>query len=157
MNSAETTRFLKSQVALFRDFPPERLQTLVDGSRVTTYEPHEAIIRFGDEGHFLGIMLDGSAGVSYTDDDGEIHRLGELKTADVFGEISLMTGDKTTADVYGAVRCTVLLVPQTLFLAHIVTFPPAVMHLSRMVTERLRSTYSERGRTDCSLGIQTER
>ena len=132
MNAAETTQFLKSQVALFKDFPLERLQILVEGSQVSTYEPHEAIIKFGDEGHFLAIMLDGSAEVSYTDDDGEIHRLAELKTGDILGEISLMTGDKTTADVHGTVRCRALLIPHTLFLSQIVTFPPAVIYLSRM-------------------------
>ena len=143
---AEITQFLSSKVSLFSNFPPVRLQKLVEGAKVTTYEQHEGIIKFGDEGHFLGIMLDGSAKVSYTDDNGEIHPLGEMKTGDVFGEISLMTGDKTTADVNATARCKVLLIPQTLFLEQIVTFPPAVMHLSRMVTERLRNTYSEKGR-----------
>jgi acetate kinase len=144
--NSEIAEFLSSKVSLFSNFPPDRVQKLVEGSRVITCEQHEAIIQFGDEGHFMGVMLDGSANVSYTDDHGEEHTLGEMKSGDIFGEISLMTGDKTTADVHATVRCKVLVIPQTLFLSQIVTFPPAVMHLSRMVSERLKNTYSERGR-----------
>ena len=144
---AEITRFLSSRVSLFGNFPPERLQKLIEGARVATYEQHEALIKFGDEGRFLVIMLDGNARVSYTDDNGETHTVGQVEAGDILGEISLMTGDKTTADVNATVRCRVLLIPQALFLEQIVTFPPAVMHLSRMVTERLRKTYSETGRT----------
>jgi len=70
-----------------------------------------------------------------------------LKVGDILGEIALMTGDKTMANVIGATRCTVLIVPQHLFSTVLITHPPAVAHLSRLIVNRLKVfSYDEKGR-----------
>jgi acetate kinase len=138
MDLAKIIEFLKNQVALFKGFPDARLKELAEGSRVTTFEPKEAIIRFGEEGRFLGILLDGEAEVSVTDDSGEKHHIGMLKPGDIFGEMSLMTDDKTMADVIGATRCKVMLIPQSLFSTILITHMPALKHLSKTISERLK-------------------
>jgi len=126
--------FLKQNVTLFREFDDARISQLVEGSRQLTVEPNEAVIEFGEEGRFLGVMIDGTAEVSVVDDGGKRHKLSELKTGDIFGEMSLLTGDKTVADVIGITRCTVLLVPEQLFSRVCITFPPAIKYLSRLLT-----------------------
>ena len=147
MSSADIVEFVKNQVPLFRGFSDTRLGELVEGSRVITFEPNEAIIEFGEEGRFLGIVLNGEAAVSVTDDSGKRHHIGTLSPGDIFGEMSLMTGDKTMADVIGATRCKALLIPQNLFSTILVTHPPAVAYLSKRIVERLRVfAYDESGR-----------
>jgi acetate kinase len=147
MNSADIVEFLQNQVALFRGFPEDRLKELVEGSRVLTFEPNEAIIEFGDEGRFLGVLLDGEAQASVTDDSGVRHTIGELRPGDIFGEMSLMTGDKAMADIIGARRCKALLVPRNLFSTILITHPPAVPFLSKTIVERLKVyAYDEGGR-----------
>ena len=147
MSSADIVKFLEKQVALFRGFPEDRLKQLVEGSRVLTFEPNEAIIEFGDEGRFLGVLLDGEAQASVTDDSGARHSIGTLSPGDIFGEMSLMTGDKTMADIIGVTRCKALLVPRNLFSTILVTHPPAVAYLSKTIVERLKIyAYDESGR-----------
>jgi acetate kinase len=131
---------LKEDVPLFRDFPPEALATLVKGSRVTTFESGEAIIEFGDEGRFLGVLLAGEAEVSVADDDGRRRRLATLAPGELFGEMSLMTGDRTMADVIGVTPCTALVVPRALFASAIVSQPSAIKVLSKTITERARQS-----------------
>lgn len=151
MNQSDVIEFLKSRVQLFRGFPPARLNELVEGARITTFEQNEAIIEFGEEGHFLAILLDGEAEPSVTDDSGEKRRVGALKQGDIFGEMSLMTGDKTMADVIAVTRCTVLLIPQSLFSATLINHPPAIKYLSKMISDRLRKSADDENQRDLAL------
>jgi acetate kinase len=148
MDSLDIVAFLKSQVEFFKDFPDDRLKELVQGSHVTTFEPNEAIIACGEEGRFMGIILDGTAEASVTDDSGAKHQISLMETSDIFGEISLMTGDRTVADVIGVTRCKALLIPQDLFSRILITHPPAIRYLSKTISERLRVFARERTMLD---------
>jgi acetate kinase len=130
--------FLQNKVVLFKDFPPLKLEELVNGSQVTTFEANEAIIKFGEEGWFIGVLLEGIAKAAYTDDSGQMHQLGTIKPGDFFGEMAVMTGDKRMADIIGVMRCKALLIPQALFSTLLLVHPPAVRYLSKIITERLR-------------------
>lgn len=138
MDVSPVMEFLRSSVDLFSDFPESPLRTLVERSRITTFEPSEAIIRFGQEGRFLGILMGGEALASVTDDNGDVRVLGSMHPGDVFGEMSLMTGDKTTADVIGTTRCKVLQIPPDVVMNVLVTHSPALKKLSRTISDRLR-------------------
>ncbi|MBF0117414.1 MAG: acetate/propionate family kinase [Desulfobacterales bacterium] len=138
MQPNELSVFLKSNTELFSQFPDDKLLKLIQGSRFTIYEPNESIIEFGEEGYFLGVIIDGQAEVSTIDDTGEKHSINVLKPGDLFGEISLMTGDKTAANVIGLTPCSILLMPQTLFSSIIMTFPPAIRLLSKTITDRMK-------------------
>jgi acetate kinase len=139
-------KFLLEKVPLFKGFPGDRLKELVDESRVITFEPHEAVIEFGEKGNFLGILLSGEAEVSVTDDSGKMHRIDVLKTGDIFGEMSIMTGDKTIADIIGITRCEALLIPQNVFTTTLISHPPAITFLSKTISERLkRFAFDEKG------------
>ena len=59
-----TQTFLKEQVALFQDFSAERLQQLVDGSRVASFEANEAIAHRGEEATHFGVVLSGTVAAS---------------------------------------------------------------------------------------------
>ncbi len=143
MDKPAIINFLKNEVPLFQGFPEARLQELVEGSRLSTYEPNEAAIRFGEEGRFLGVILQGESEASVTDDRGDKHRVGLLKPGDIFGEMSLMTGDKTMADVIGITSCQALLIPSSLFSTILITHPPAVKYLSKTISERIKQSARE--------------
>jgi len=138
MDPSDVVSFLRAKVALFRDFPEDRLRALLEGSRIAAFEPHEPIIEFGGEGRFLGVLLEGEAEVSVTDDTGQRHRVAILKAGDIFGEMALLTGDRTVADVIGHTRCRAVIVPQALFSAVLVTHPPAIKVLAKSLAERSR-------------------
>jgi acetate kinase len=150
MTEQDVRAFLRKSVPLFAGFPAERIAELVAGSRHITFEPNEAILSFGEEGRFLGVMLEGEAEVSVTDDGGQKHRVAVLKSGEVFGEMSLMTGDRTTADVIGLVHSAALLIPHELFSTILITNPAAVKHLSKTISERLKRS-AERHEAESAL------
>ena len=63
---------------------------------------------------------------------------GGFLSGDVFGEMSLLTGDNTVADVIAGNRCFVLLIPQEVFNTRILVNPKAIAYLSRLLAERTR-------------------
>jgi acetate kinase len=136
MESQELFIFLREKVELFKDFPEPRIRELIDGSRVTTFEGNEAVIEFGEEGRFLGVLLSGRAEAAVTDNTGRKIRLSVLEPGSIFGEISLMTGNQTIASIIGISRCEALLIPQQLFSTVLITYPPAIRFLSRAMAQR---------------------
>ncbi|MBD3346817.1 MAG: acetate/propionate family kinase [Chitinivibrionales bacterium] len=136
MNNSILMGFLLQNVPLFTGFSEEKIQKLIDHSRVTTFEGKEAVVEFGEEGRFLGVILEGTAEVSVTDNTGKKYKVAILEPGDIYGEMSLMTGDKTVADVIGITRCKTLLIPQTLFSSMVITHPPAIRYLSKLIARR---------------------
>ena len=70
MEPQDLFAFLREKVELFKDFPEPRLKELLAGSRVTTFEGNEAVIEFGEEGRFLGVLITGQAEAAVTDNTG---------------------------------------------------------------------------------------
>jgi len=85
--------FLKEKVDALREFSAERLQALVDGSRVGSFEANEAIMHCGAEATHFGVVLSGAVHVSRLGDGGARQTLGRLQTGATFNEMALMTGD----------------------------------------------------------------
>ena len=124
---------------LFKGFSPEQLENLVAQSHLREFEPGAHIIRFGQPGRFLGIMVEGEAEAVVPADAGGPRRLGLVRKGDVLGEMSLLTGEPTNADVVALAKSLVLLVPQDIFSRVLMTNPAAMMLLAKTLTDRLRS------------------
>ncbi len=137
MNNACVSQFLKEKVGLFQNLLENRLTEVVEGSRIVSYEPNEAIVEFGDEVCFLGVILEGQIEFSLIA-KGERKVLGQLQAPDTFGEVALMTGEKAMANVIASTRCQVLLIPITLFRTLIMPDLHAVQRLSKIIAERAR-------------------
>lgn len=139
MSPQEIKQFLIEKVRLFDGFPAEKIERILVGSQVRSYEGKEAIRACGEPGEFFGVMLSGRAEVSLAGVYGERTVISELGDGDVFGEMSLLTGDRTVTDIIASNRCFVLVIPRTVFNSEIVTHPQAVMFLSRLLAERVKS------------------
>jgi acetate kinase len=138
MTPAELNKFLCEKVPLFAGFAPAELEVIAAGSELQTFEGSEAIIECGDEGKFFGVLVSGHAQVSVADSTGGRLVFCELQEGDVFGEMSLLTGDRTVADVIAGNRCFVLMIPQEVFNAHILSNPRAITFLSKLLAHRTR-------------------
>ena len=139
MNTEDLKWFLKEKVEIFQGFDDEILNEVINQSRQVTFEANEAVIEFGRPGRFLGILLDGEAEVSITTDYGEKHVLNLVTAGGLFGVPSLMTGDKTMADVIGLTACEAMFVPNTLFSTIISNSPSAIGYLSKVLIDRQKS------------------
>ncbi len=123
---------------LFKAFAQERLRELIGRSQVRAFAPGEVIIEFGQPGRFLGVMLSGRAEALVADKTGERERIGLLERGDFLGEMSLLTGEPTSADVVALENCEILLIPQEIFSTFVAVNPEAVRILAKTLTERLR-------------------
>ncbi|MGB4062775.1 MAG: acetate/propionate family kinase [Azonexus sp.] len=139
MSEIDLKRFFLEQVRLFENFPADKVEEIVIKSRLATYEGNEAILETGDEGRFIGVMISGHAEISMTDNTGTRAVITQLGVGDVFGVMSLLTGDRIVADVIAGNRCFVLMIPQDVFNTHILTNPKAVGYLSRLLADRTRA------------------
>lgn len=138
-----TRDFLKERSELFKKFSDDRLQQLVEGSRVRSFESNEAIVHQGAEASHLGVVLSGTVAASMSGNGSGRQLLGELKAGDTFGEAALMTGQPQLLDFIAESRCEVLLIPVSLFQSIIVAEPGAVQHISRTVAARMKNILSD--------------
>jgi acetate kinase len=143
MNTPAILAFLKDHVGPFRDISPERLQLLVEGSGVKSFEPGQTVLRQGDESTHFGVVLSGSVRASVPRECAGQQALGRLTAGDTFNELSLMTGDAVLADFAAESRCEVLLIPVSLFQSTIVAEPGAVRQISRTIAERMKAVLSD--------------
>ncbi|HZX30295.1 MAG TPA: acetate/propionate family kinase [Rhodocyclaceae bacterium] len=139
MSEIDVKKFFLEQVRLFESFPADKVDEIVGLSRLCTFEGNEAIMETGDEGLHIGIIVTGHAEISVTDNTGTRSVISQLGPGDVFGVISLLTGDPIAADVIAGNRCFVLLIPRDVFNTHILPNPKAVAYLSRLLAEHTRA------------------
>jgi acetate kinase len=134
----EHVQALLKELSLFQSFDLAELQRLIEQSRLDTYDPQETIIQLGQPGRFLGIILEGQAEAVITGEQGVRERLNLLRPGDFIGEMSLITGEPTVADVVALERCELLLIPQEVFYASLAVNPDALRVIASTITERLR-------------------
>jgi acetate kinase len=145
MSEIDLHKFFLEQVRLFESLPADKVEEIVAKSRLVTFEGNEAIMETGDRGRFIGVMVSGHADVSITDNTGVRTVIQQLGPGDVFGAMSLLTGDPLVADVIAGTRCFVLTIPQEVVHAHILGNPKAVAYLSRLLTDLTRAMSVDMG------------
>ena len=84
------------ELPLFKTFSSTELKELIEKSQLKTYSPGEKIIRFGQPGGFLGIVLDGEAEAVVVRKIGDRKQLGLIQAGSLIGEMSLRTGVQIT-------------------------------------------------------------
>ena len=152
MNTADLITFLKEKVVLFKEFSDDRLQTLVAGSQVASFEARQAVMHHGTEATHFGIVLNGKISISRLGDGGTRQALAQLAAGNSFNEMALMTGDPVAADFIAESRVEVLLVPVSLFKSIIMSEPGAVQRISRTITARMKTIMSDPAKTAATLG-----
>jgi acetate kinase len=151
MNTSAVASFLKENVTPFRDISAERLQPLVEGSRVASFEASEPVMHQGDEATHFGVVLKGTVHASALGDGATRQSLGRLKTGDTFNEMALMTGGPVAVDFIAESHCEVLLIPVSQFQSVLVAEPGAVQHISRTIAERMKTILADPRKASAAL------
>jgi acetate kinase len=146
-----TCDFLKLKVDLFKEFSDERLQDLVTGSTVTSFEANEVVAHYGDEARHFYVVLSGTITASVVAEGGERKTLGQFTAASTFNELALMTGDTVLADFVAETPCQVLRIPVSLFQKTIMSEPNAVRRISRTIADRLKEIAAEPSKAAAAL------
>lgn len=119
--------------SIFRTLSETNLNALVSLLRLKKYGSGESIIRKGDPGKNLFIILSGS--VDVVDEDGI--SITRLRSGEVFGEMSLISGDAVGATIKVIEPTTVLYINGQDFLKVLNRFPSLQMYFARLLSRRL--------------------
>ena len=84
--------------ALFAPFSAEARRNLMDQFKSRSFAPDEIILEEGKKGSGLYLLLHGHVQVTKRVES-EVKTLAELSSGDVFGEMSLLTGEPTSATI----------------------------------------------------------
>lgn len=128
-------------VPLFKNMTDEEVQSFLGKSTVIKCKPKDQIVRFGDAGKEMFIILSGAAEVKRTINENEFS-LMTLGVGDIFGELTFLDHSPRSADVNALNEMELLVLTQTFFEKIISTMPEistkVLLNLSLILCERLK-------------------
>ena len=128
---------LLKNFSIFKTLDESNLKDFVTLFRLKKYNPDTCIIRKGDPGSNLFIILSGRANV-HAADGTCIARLGD---GEVFGEMSLISGGPAEATVSVVETTTVLLIKGQDFLQALKNYPTLQMYFAWLISRRLSAVH----------------
>lgn len=131
---------LLQQIPLFTDLPREQLAPLVKALRRQTYRKGQLILRQGELGDSLFVIVSGQVRIYTLSPDG--HELSVLicGKGDFFGEMALLTGEPRSANAEAMRRTEVLVLCRQTFHEHLLSNPQAALYIIETLSQRLRRT-----------------
>jgi CRP-like cAMP-binding protein len=94
-----------ADVPLFAPLSADERSQLLAQAHPVLYGARETVVRQGEPGRSMFVVRRGEAAVTLAGTEGEVAR---LRSGDVFGEMSLLTGEARTATVTAATDCDLL-------------------------------------------------
>ncbi len=125
------------RVGLLDVLGPAQVRRLAGDSRELRFAGAEPVIRQGDPGDSMFIILDGNVEVTAAEEGGAAVVVARLGPGDYFGEMSLMTGAARTATVVALAETRVLEVRKEAFGAIVGEKPELLERLSSALADRL--------------------
>jgi predicted RND superfamily exporter protein len=129
-------------IPLFGGLRPSQARVVTLMGDLRRFAPGEAIVRRGERGHEMFVIINGSADV-WIGEGEDRRRIAEMRRGDVFGEMALVRGGvERTADVVAAGDVEALAVDES-FLDRIQRRYPRIaskvlLNLSRILSDRLQ-------------------
>ncbi|MGC8917364.1 MAG: cyclic nucleotide-binding domain-containing protein [Thermoanaerobaculum sp.] len=130
---AEALRF-------FSAFPRQALAELLGSTSVRSYGAGDPIVREGDYGDSLFLIVDGKVRVEATDPRGRKVVLATLGAGDFFGEVAVLTGKPRTATVVAEDTVTVIELSRETLAQISQRHPEVSQVLERFYNERAQAT-----------------
>lgn len=124
-----------NNVDIFAPLSDDETERLAGASKTRVYAPGEAIVRMGQEGSSMFIILRGSVEVQVVV-SGVTTVINKLRENDFFGEMSLLTGEPRTATVVAAEETEVLRISKDAVKPIFESNPELVNTISELVEER---------------------
>lgn len=131
-------------IGLLQGLDEEQARRFLDSGTVLPCKAGEVIIRPGDIGNEMFVVLDGVAEVWGVDSDARRHSLAVVGPGQVFGEIAFVAKTPRTAEVLAKTDMDLLILTQSFLKRAQKKMPeivaPVLFNLSVILCERLRSS-----------------
>jgi CRP-like cAMP-binding protein len=149
--AATATAVLRKSAPFLARLPKEVAAELVQVCQTKRYEHGEILLMQGVVGERLYIVAEGNVEVAKRGDKDETV-LVTLSRGDCFGEMSILTGEATSAEVRARGKCAVLSVDRNTLEELLLKRPMLSREFSKLLAERLKATNASL-QTELSRGI----
>jgi CRP/FNR family transcriptional regulator, cyclic AMP receptor protein len=129
-----------AKVGLFEGLNPKYLKGLAGIATERSFKPGEYLMRQGESGIGLFIILSGAVRVEKVDSAGRIVESIENGPGDILGEMAVFDGFPRSASVISLVETTSLVLASWEFNAFLKAHPEAALELLPIVVKRFRET-----------------
>ncbi|MBF0209522.1 MAG: cyclic nucleotide-binding domain-containing protein [Desulfamplus sp.] len=124
---------LLSGYAMFQSLDDSEIKSIVERLQFREYQSGEVVIQKGEPGKNLFIIVSGK--VEVIDEQGTL--LDTMGGEDVFGEMSLISGDPVNATIKVVETTRVLYLNGKEFISMLRTYPALQMYFARLLSKRL--------------------
>lgn len=124
-----------TRVPIFAPLCEDEIQKLAESSTRRVFAPGEAIVRKGQDGGSMYVIVKGSVSVQLPGTNGPA-TINKLTTNDFFGEMSLLTGEPRSANVVADDETEVLQIKKTAIKPIFEANPELLNAVSEIVEER---------------------
>jgi diguanylate cyclase (GGDEF)-like protein len=137
LSLAET---LKTAV-VFRPLNGDQVNKLLSNTSQRTYPAGQVIIREGEQGHAVFVIMSGRVRIVETLNDSSVDMfLGELGRGEIFGELGILRTSPRSASIVAMERTACLVIPERDFIDALETSPAMSMGLLRILAGRIYET-----------------
>lgn len=140
VHGAAEARRLLDHVELFQDLDDAAKGEVAAAMRRAEPRAGDIVVRAGDAARSLFIIEDGVLEVSLTPPSGGRRVIGRLGVADVFGEMSLLTGAPRGADIVALRDAVVFEIDKNAFAPIVRRVPDCAQRLGSIIAQRQRAT-----------------
>jgi CRP-like cAMP-binding protein len=137
----QATQIMKAAGPFLSRLPPRVAEELVGAASIRRFGPGETILEQGRKGEHLYIVGEGEVEVvRLSPDDKTEVALVTLGMGECFGEMSLLTGEATSATVRSRGHSTVLLLSSDRLEELLARYPALGRAFSKLLADRLKAT-----------------
>jgi small-conductance mechanosensitive channel len=123
------------KISIFAPLSDDELARLAAASTSRIYAPGEPIVRIGQQGNSMFVIISGTVKIQIPENDYQ-KTVGTLAENDFFGEMSLLTGEPRSANVVAIVETEVLRIDKNGLAPIFSANPKIVEQIAEMVAER---------------------
>jgi cAMP-dependent protein kinase regulator len=124
---------------LFKPFDHQQQMELIKRFEGLDFEPGTVVIREGDVGQGLFVILLGEVEVVRTDTSGRERKVARLGAGEIFGEMSLLGDRPTSATVRTVATATILFLGRDYFRRLVDALPPLRQYFEELSKTRRRA------------------
>jgi CRP-like cAMP-binding protein len=137
---AQTRRTALMRTAVFQSLAQRDIDAILARATSRRVTRGTMILRRGEPNGGMIVIVSGRVRVSVVSEDGKEIALTVLGQGEVLGEMSLLDGEASSADVTAQEDCVLLVIERSQFLDLLRHNSDLCLHLMAMLTRRLRQT-----------------
>jgi CRP/FNR family transcriptional regulator, cyclic AMP receptor protein len=138
----EPLRLKLAGAPAFKSISPDDLAPIFADVRFRDYRDDEVISSRGDPGDYVFVVMSGFVKIGSLGESGKRVAVEIFKELEMIGEVAVIDGEPRTADAIAMGPAKLAIISATAFRRLLDRSPAFAMNLLRLVTARLRRTYS---------------